>query len=91
MALPLIPFATWVVSAIVAAWALINGAAAIAGAGMLTTALATLPDQMGSAPASWLNVIDWYMPLTEALVLCGIYFAIAVAIKFIKLSAHLKK
>lgn len=84
-------FFRWIIAAILAAWGLISGATAIAGGTMLTTALALLPERMGTAPDQWLRVVNWYMPLNEAVTLFVAYAAIAGALKFIKLSSFFKK
>lgn len=81
----------WITSGILGAWALISGATAVAGGALLTTALDSIPAQMGSAPAHWLSVINWYLPLNEVLSLTIVFFAIAAAMKFLKLSQYFKK
>lgn len=82
---------SWIVAAIATAWALLSGAAAVAGTAALASAVALIPAQMGTAASTWLAVGNHYLPVNESVSLFVAFVAIAGFLKIAKWSFFLKK
>ena len=82
---------SWIIAAIAAAWALLSGAAAVAGTVALASAIALIPGTMGGAAESWLAVANWYVPVNESVTLFLTFCAIAAFLKVAKWSFYFKK
>jgi hypothetical protein len=81
----------WIVTAIATAWSLISGSAGVAGALALGAALKLLPARVGTVPAEWLAVANFYMPVNEAVTFFGIFLSFAGLMKIAKWTLRLQK
>ena len=82
---------SWIIAGISTAWALLSGAAAVAGTAAIASAVSLIPAQMGSAAETWLAVGNYYLPINEAVSLFIAFAAIAGLLKVATWSFYLKK
>lgn len=81
----------WIVTGITAAWTLISGVAGAAGATALASAVALLPNKMGTAAAEWVAVANFFVPVNECVTLFLTFCSIASLLRVARWTALLKK